>query len=70
VLLLNGRLAFMPDKPAWLYPKDCILCLYGPFVEPGYEVWNWREPWQRQALKSPRFGPDLTPEHFAGLYVK
>lgn len=43
VLLLNGRLAFMPDKPTWLYPKDCILCLYSPNIEPGYEVWNWRE---------------------------
>ena len=43
VLLLNGRLAFMPDKPTWLYPKDCILCLYSPTVEPGYEVWNWRK---------------------------
>ncbi len=39
VLLLNGRLAFMPDKPNWLYPKDCILVLYGR--EPGYEVWTW-----------------------------
>lgn len=42
VLMLNGRLAFMPDKPNWLYPKDCILCLYGPAIQPGYEVWNWR----------------------------
>ena len=44
VLLLNGRLAFMPDKPTWLYSKDCILCLYSPTIEPGYEVWNWRKP--------------------------
>jgi len=44
VLFLNGRLAFMPDKPTWLYPKDCILALYGPLVTPGYTVWNWREP--------------------------
>lgn len=43
VLLLNGRLAFMPDKPNWLYPKDCILALYSPHVTPGYEVWNWRQ---------------------------
>jgi len=42
VLFLNGRLAFMPDKPTWLYPKDCILVLYGPTVSPGYEVWTWR----------------------------
>lgn len=42
VLLLNGRLAFMPDKPKWLYPKDCMLCLYSPTLKPGYEVWNWR----------------------------
>lgn len=42
VLLLNGRLAFMPDKPKWLYPKDCILCLYSPVVAPGYRVWTWK----------------------------
>lgn len=43
VLFLNGRLAFMPNKPKWLYPKDCILCLYSDAIEPGYEVWNWRK---------------------------
>ncbi len=43
VLALNGRLAFMPDKPAWLYPKDCMLCLYGPDVKAGaFDVWDWR----------------------------
>ena len=40
VLFLNGRLAFLPEKPTWLYPKDCLLALYG--LAPGYEVWNWR----------------------------
>lgn len=43
VLALNGRLAFMPDKPTWLYPKDCVLCLYSPTIVPGFEVWNWRQ---------------------------
>lgn len=43
VLMLNGRLAFMPDQPTWLYPKDCILCLYSPYVDPGYRVWDWRK---------------------------
>lgn len=42
VLLLNGRLSFMPDKPTWLYPKDCILALYSPVIRPGYEVWTWK----------------------------
>ena len=41
VLFLNGRLAFIPDRPRWLYPKDCILCLYGE--PPGYEVWRWKD---------------------------
>jgi hypothetical protein len=41
VLFLNGRLAFMPDKPTWLYPKDCMLVLFGN--PPKYEVWNWRK---------------------------
>lgn len=42
VLMLQGRLAFMPDKPTWGYPKDCILCLYSEDVAPGYAVWDWR----------------------------
>jgi DNA (cytosine-5)-methyltransferase 1 len=42
VLFLNGRLAFMPDKPTWLYPKDCLLALYSPSLPPAYEVWTWR----------------------------
>lgn len=42
VLFLNGRLAFMPDKPKWLYPKDCALLLYTPYIFGGYEVWDWR----------------------------
>lgn len=41
VLLLNGRIAFMPDRPTWGYPKDCILARFGPDVEPGYEIWHW-----------------------------
>lgn len=43
VWFLNGRLAFDPTNPTWGYPKDCVLCLYAPWVAPGYEVWNWRE---------------------------
>lgn len=42
VLALNGRLAFMPDKPNWSYPKDCMLCLYSPDWEPGFDVWSWQ----------------------------
>lgn len=41
VLFLNGRLAFMPDKPKWLYPKDCMLVLYGSDFH-GCDVWTWR----------------------------
>jgi len=40
VLLLNGRLSFDGKAP---YPKDCVLCLYGPMIEPGYEVWSWQK---------------------------
>ena len=43
VLALNGRLAFMPDKPKWLYPKDCILCLFGPTVVADFDVWRWKD---------------------------
>jgi phage N-6-adenine-methyltransferase len=41
VLFLNGRLAFMPDQPTEVYPKDCLLALYSPHLLPGYEVWTW-----------------------------
>lgn len=44
VLALNGRLPFMPDKPKWLYPKDCILALYSPKIQTGFEVWSWATP--------------------------
>lgn len=43
ILALNGRLAFIPEQPRWLYPKDCMLCLFAPLIMPGFEVWNWRE---------------------------
>lgn len=39
VFFLKPRLSFDGKGP---YPKDCILCLYGPGVVPGYEVWDWR----------------------------
>ena len=43
VYFLNGRIPFMPDKPMWLYPKDCILAVYSPLQWRSYEVWNWRQ---------------------------
>jgi phage N-6-adenine-methyltransferase len=39
VLALNGRLDFIPGK---VYPKDCILSLFGPTVSPGFDVWRWK----------------------------
>ncbi|MDQ3171346.1 MAG: phage N-6-adenine-methyltransferase [Acidobacteriota bacterium] len=41
-LFLNGRIPFMPDKPTWLYPKDCILVLYARGYQ-GNNVWSWRK---------------------------
>jgi phage N-6-adenine-methyltransferase len=49
VLFLNGRLAFMADRPGDLYPKDCILALYGPHVTTGYQVWTWKSAIAKQA---------------------
>lgn len=43
VLFLNGRLAFMPNKPKWLYPKDTAVLLYSKWLQGGYGVWSWRE---------------------------
>lgn len=51
VLFLNGRLAFMPDKPKWLYPKDCVLLVYESprtidndnlYAPKWYDVWDWK----------------------------
>lgn len=46
VLYLNGRLAFIPDKPKWLYPKDLMLLLWGYEKEccgQLFSVWSWRK---------------------------
>lgn len=43
VWALNGRLAFIPDQPNQVYPKDLILALYSPDLEPGFDVWSWKE---------------------------
>ncbi len=40
-LFLNGRLAFMPDQPNWLYPKDLILVLFNGWAV-GSNVWDWK----------------------------
>jgi phage N-6-adenine-methyltransferase len=48
VLLLNGRIHFMPDRPNWGYPKDCILALFSPLIAPGYEVWTWKNTAKRR----------------------
>lgn len=43
IYFLNGRLAFMRDKPKWLYPKDCALLLYLHEGElPSYDIWSWK----------------------------
>lgn len=42
VKFLNGRLAFIPNKPEALYPKDCILALFSPRWQAAYVVWEWR----------------------------
>lgn len=41
VLFLNGRLAFIEGRPDELYPKDCMLVLFGSDFH-GCDVWNWR----------------------------
>jgi hypothetical protein len=40
VLALNGRLSFDGVGP---YPKDLILALYSPHLDPGFDVWRWRD---------------------------
>ena len=40
VYFLRGRLAFMPDRPEYLYPKDCMLVLFGAL--PRINMWDWR----------------------------
>lgn len=40
VLALQSRLDFIPGE---LYPKDCILSLYGPTIAPGFVLWDWMD---------------------------
>lgn len=43
VLALQPRLCFDGKHP---YPKDCVLCLFGPLGEvpwsPGFDLWRWK----------------------------
>lgn len=39
VLFLNGRIQFEGHTTG--YPKDLALILYG--LEPGYDIWRWKE---------------------------
>jgi len=53
VIALNGRIPFMPDKPSWGYPKDCMLCDYDPIREGGdFSVWDWRASVATRAARS------------------
>lgn len=42
VLYLNGRLAFIPEQPNWLYPKDLMLVLYNTWAI-GSKIWTWHK---------------------------
>ena len=65
-LALNGRLAFLPDKPSWMYPKDCLLALYAPELSPGYEVWTWPPTGKGRIIRAknerPGLRSDLAPQ--------
>ena len=39
ILFLRGRLSFDGNNP---FPKDCMLCRFGPEAEVGVEEFNWR----------------------------
>lgn len=39
VLGLNGRIDFIAGNH---FPKDCMLCLFGPTISPGFDVWCWK----------------------------
>lgn len=40
VLFLHPRLTFVGCTAP--YPKDCALLLYTPYINGGYETWNWK----------------------------
>jgi hypothetical protein len=40
VYALSPRLTFVGHTQS--YPKDLILCEYGPNVSPGFECWRWK----------------------------
>lgn len=37
--ILNGRPCFDGKDP---FPKDCILSIFGPDMEPGIDIWQWK----------------------------
>lgn len=39
VLAFRPRLSFDGKHP---FPKDLILCLYSPEIEPGFQPWRWK----------------------------
>ena len=42
ITFLNGRITFVGHTT--VYPKDCALLLYAPFLEGGSCTWGWRTP--------------------------
>lgn len=48
VYFLNGRIPFDPDNPKWGFPKDCMLCVYGDWINLDtsggpFDVWDWKK---------------------------
>lgn len=41
VLALRPKLMFVGHDAQ--YPKDLMLCVWGPWVAPGFDVWKWKE---------------------------
>lgn len=41
VLALCPKLSFVDHDNQ--FPKDLMLCVFGPWVAPGFDVWRWRD---------------------------
>jgi phage N-6-adenine-methyltransferase len=40
VLALSPRLTFVGETDP--YPKDLMLCAFGPWIAPGFDCWRWK----------------------------
>ena len=54
VLALRPRVTFVGESQG--FNKDLMLCVYGPQITPGFDLWQWRQSARVLASSMPRSG--------------